>query len=165
MRRTTAFLSFSLSKNNFHFSELRPRHFTLRQPCSHPESGHLAKNLSLGFPAQVPTLLFLGHLSKWLKELNQWKVSDLSPNHLISNRCLLPCSLAPGTEGQRTALPPAHWATSNHSHPFPPYTHTHVSGICNKSCDFTSLVWVQWNCTLNQKNPGVFTSLKRKLGS
>ena len=44
--------------------ELLTRHFTVLWPCSHPESGHIDKDLSLGGPPKVPTLLFLGHLLK-----------------------------------------------------------------------------------------------------
>lgn len=57
---------------------------------SHLESGHSDKDLSLGFllsllraPSKITT-------SSWVCE-----VSDLCPNHLVNNRCLLPCCLSP----------------------------------------------------------------------
>ena len=41
-------------KTSFVFSELLLGHFTERKSCSHPGSGHLDKNLTLGLSPKVP---------------------------------------------------------------------------------------------------------------
>lgn len=51
------------------------------------------KDLSLGFLLHIPVLIFQGHLLKQPFQVEPVKVCDLCPNHLVSNRCLLPCSL------------------------------------------------------------------------
>ena len=82
-------------------------------------------------------------------ELSLLKISDLCSNHLLSNRCLLPCSLSsplswPGTE----------------KHPFfgslPPHLTSPtllLRSVSNKSFDSTSLVQVQWHFAFNQRLP------------
>lgn len=57
-----------------------------------PESGHLDKDLSLGFLSQITTCFSRGTLENDHLELNLCKVSDLSPNHLLYNTLLLACS-------------------------------------------------------------------------
>lgn len=51
------------------------------------------KDLSLGFLLHIPVLIFQGRLLKQPFQVEPVKVCDLCPNHLVSNRCLLPCSL------------------------------------------------------------------------
>ena len=57
-----------------------------------PESGHLDKDVSLGFLSQITTCFSWGTLENDHLELKLCKVSDLHRNYLLYNTLLLACS-------------------------------------------------------------------------
>lgn len=56
------------------YFELLPRHFTVWQPYSHPESGQLDKDLSLGFPSRSLHFVSLKQLLKQLLRVKTMKL-------------------------------------------------------------------------------------------
>lgn len=97
-----------------------PRRRAVWQRCSHPE---------LRIPAPSSHFAFPGAPFKATISLDPLKLSDLRPNHLISNRCLLPCSLCPAPRcPQKEGCPP--WLTALLLHtPF-------LGSISHKPCYF-----------------------------
>lgn len=92
-------------------------------------------------PATCSHLAFPG--TSFKITTSNWALKKLvtsAPNHLITIRSLLPCSLSHAhihDLGWRIALFPAHCAPG-------------LRSLSNKSCDFNSFVWVYWNCAFNQ---------------
>lgn len=98
------------------YAELLPRHFTVWQPCSHSELGHLDKYLSSGL-IPAPGSPFAFPRGTLLNNHLELKVSDLCPNHLVSKKCFYLAGWWPGTVGCPS---PSSW------HP----PHSPDSGIC-----------------------------------
>lgn len=123
-------------------------HLAVWHPA-HTKSGHLDKETKLGFPPQVPALLFQGTFYNNPSELSLQKVSDLHFSHLVNKGICNPALFSPACSWpqREDRLCPR----SSHTSSLPL-----MGSVSNKSCIFTFCVWVYWSSAFDQNDPWSF---------